>query len=140
MGVLEGNEPVSGNDWEAVKRGGDAAIERWIAGQMKGRTCAVVLVGAQTANRPWVQYEIKKAWVDGLGVVGIRIHGLKDLNQQTSVAGANPFDAWKIGDTPMSQIVTLYNPPGIDSKAVYASISNNLDTLVENAIKTRAKY
>lgn len=38
MGLLEGNEPVSSNDWEAVKRGGDAAIERWIANQMKGRT------------------------------------------------------------------------------------------------------
>jgi hypothetical protein len=140
MGVIEGNEPVSANEWETVKRGGDPAIERWIAGQMNGRTCAVVLAGAQTASRPWVKYEIKKAWDDGLGVVGIRIHGLKDRLEQTSTAGANPFDAWKIGNTPMSQIVTLYNPLGADSKAVYASISKNLDGLVENAIKIRAKY
>ena len=40
----------------------------------------------------------------------------------------------------MSQIVTLYTPPGADSKAVYASISKDLDTLVENAIKIRVKY
>jgi len=140
MGALEGNEPVSDNDWETIKRGGDPAIERWIAGQLKGKTCAVVLVGAQTASRPWVKYEIKKAWVDGLGVVGIRIHGLKNHAEQTSTAGGNPFDAWNIGTTPMSQVVTLYSPPGADSKAVYASISNNLDTLVENAIKIRAKY
>lgn len=140
MGVLESDEPVSGNDWETVKRGGDAGIERWIAAQMKGRTCAVVLVGAETAQRPWVKYEIKKAWVDGLGVLGIRIHGLKNRFEQTSSAGKNPFDAWNISGTPMSQIVTLYNPRGADSKAIYADIHNNLDTLVESAIKIRARY
>jgi hypothetical protein len=140
MGVIEGNEPVTDNEWETIKGGGDPAVERWIAGQMKGRSCAVVLVGSQTANRPWVKYEIKKAWVDGLGVVGIRIHGLKNRKESTSTAGANPFDAWKIGDTSMSQIVTLFSPTGAESKAVYSSICNNLDSLVEKAIQIRAKY
>lgn len=140
MGALEGNEPVSPNDWEEVKRGGDAAIQRWIASQMRNRTCAVVLVGAQTADRPWVKYEIKKAWEDGLGVVGIRIHGLKNRQEQTSAAGANPFDAWKINGTLMSQIVTLYNPPGLDSRAVYGSINENLGRLVDSAIAIRARY
>jgi MTH538 TIR-like domain (DUF1863) len=140
MGVLEGNEPVSANDWESVKRGGDAAIERWIAGQMKGRTCAVVLVGAETSSRPWVKYEIKKAWEDKLGVVGVRIHGLKNRLGNTSLAGANPFDNFAVDRTAMSQIVTLYDPLGKDSQAIYADIHNKLDTLVENAIKIRAKY
>ena len=66
MGALEGNEPVTDNAWETIKRGGDAAVERWVADQMKGRSCAVVLVGAETANRPWVKYEIKKAWEAGV--------------------------------------------------------------------------
>lgn len=140
IGALEGNEPVSGNDWEEIKGGGTAAIERWIAAQMKGRTCVVVLVGAETANRPWVQYEIKKAWVDNLGVVGVRIHGLNNFKGQTSAPGSNPFDNWLIGDKPMSQIVTLYDPPGINSKAVYANIASNLDALVEKAIKIRSLY
>jgi hypothetical protein len=43
IGVIEGNQPVSDNDWEAVTRGGEDAIRRWIASQMKGKTCAVVL-------------------------------------------------------------------------------------------------
>ena len=79
MGVLQGNEPVSANDWEEVKRKGNPAIQQWIAAQMKGRTCAVVLIGAQTGTRPWVQYEIAKAWEDGLGLLGVRIHGLISL-------------------------------------------------------------
>ncbi len=41
IGALEGNQPVSANDWETVKRGGDPAIKQWIGGQMKGRTCAI---------------------------------------------------------------------------------------------------
>ena len=68
MGVIAGKEPVSANEWEAVKRGGDAAIKRWISDQRKGCTCVIVLVGAETSSRPWVKYEIEKAWNDRLGV------------------------------------------------------------------------
>ena len=42
MGILEGNAPVSDNDWETVKRDGDAAIERWIKEQLNGRSCTTV--------------------------------------------------------------------------------------------------
>ena len=35
IGVLEGNSPVSSNDWEEVKRKGDVAIKEWIKGNMK---------------------------------------------------------------------------------------------------------
>jgi hypothetical protein len=48
------------NDWEEVKRKGSASIEKWIDDQMHGKTCVVVLVGAETANRPWVIHEISK--------------------------------------------------------------------------------
>src|SRR5579862_8725184 len=51
MGAIEGNAAVSDNDWETVTKGGDAAIEKWIAGQLKGRSCTVVLVGKDTAGR-----------------------------------------------------------------------------------------
>lgn len=138
MGVLAGNEPVSANDWEEVKRGGDPAIERWIAAQMKGRTCAVVLVGAETSSRPWVRYEIIKAWNDGLGVVGVRIHGLKNALSLTSMPGTNPFGGINVKGTPMSQIVALHDPVGVDSKALYDKIHSSLDAWVESAIKIRA--
>jgi hypothetical protein len=44
---------------------------------MKGCTCVIVLVGAEALSRPWVKYEIEKAWNNRLGVLGVRIHGLK---------------------------------------------------------------
>jgi hypothetical protein len=141
MGVVEGQRVLSGQKWEEVKKGGDAAIQKWIDDQMSGKSCAVVLVGARTSTRPWVKYEIKKAWKDKLGVAGICIHGLRDLNTQSiSNKGASPFDGLNLDGTPFGNIVTLYDPPGRDSKAVYASINNNIEKLVEDAIKIRAKY
>lgn len=141
MGRVESQSLLAGNKWEEVKKKGDAAIQKWIDDQMQGRTCLVVLVGAQTASRRWVKYEIKKAWKDGLGVVGIRIHGLKDFQtQKTTSPGANPFEGMTVSGTPFSSIATLYNPHGADSKAVYASIADNIEGLVEKAIKVRGRY
>src|SRR5262249_28538446 len=138
IGRVEGQRILTGNEWEAIKRTGEVAIKRWIRDQMYGKTCLVVLVGAQTASRPWVMYEIKKAWADKLGVVGVRIQGLKDLRtQKVSVRGSNPFSRVTLNGRPLSEIVTLFEPVGSDSKAVYGSISENIESLVEQAIKIR---
>lgn len=61
IGMLEDNSPVSPNEWEKIKRFGDREIEKWIDDNMKYRSCVVVLIGTETASRPWVQYEIKKS-------------------------------------------------------------------------------
>ncbi len=139
IGVIEGNQSVSDNDWEAVTKGGDAAITTWIANQMKGRSCAVILVGAGTANRKWINHEIVSAWDDKMGVVGIRIHGLKHSDGQTANSGANPFDYINYGNTgkKLSAIVKCYNPAGTDSKERYAWISEHLENAVEEAVKIR---
>ena len=139
IGVIEGNSPVSDNDWEAVTKGGDDAIKRWISGQMKGKTCAVALVGSGTANRKWINYEIIKAWDDGLGVVGIHVHGLKNRSEETSSKGDNPFDHIGYGNTgkKLSSIVKCYNPGGSTSKERYDWISTHLANAVEEAIKIR---
>ncbi|MES9028076.1 TIR domain-containing protein [Stenotrophomonas sp. BSUC-16] len=92
IGVVEGNPPTSDNKWEEVLRGGDAGIQRWIDVQLENRSCTIVLIGTETANRRWVKYEIEKSWKSGKALFGIRIHKLPDHNQQTSIAGANPFD------------------------------------------------
>jgi MTH538 TIR-like domain (DUF1863) len=92
MGVVDGNVPVRDNDWEQVKRGGDKAIEKWIDDQLDGRSCAVVLVGAETASRKWVIHEISRAWNLNKRVVGIHIHNLLDEAKNKATKGANPFD------------------------------------------------
>lgn len=70
MGAIEGNQPVSDNDWESVKKGGDIAIKNWIASQLSGRACTVLLIGAETAGRKWIKHEIEKSWSEKKGLWG----------------------------------------------------------------------
>jgi len=83
IGVIDGNEPVTDNEWESIASGADkdAKIERWVAQQMKGRTCAIVLAGTDTANRKWINHEITSAWNSGLGVASTRLISSRILPQ-----------------------------------------------------------
>jgi hypothetical protein len=137
MGVVEGNAPVSDNDWEEVKKKGDKAIEDWIKNQLKNRACTIVLVGEKTAGRKWINYEIKESWNQGKGLFGIRIHNLKDSSESQSSSGNNPFDDFTVGDKKLSSMVKLYDPPYKTSANVYDYIRNNIDNWVEEAIKAR---
>jgi hypothetical protein len=140
MGAVEGNKPASDNDWETVKKGGDAAIQKWIAGQLSGKSVAIVLIGEKTAGRKWIKYEIKKAWEDGKGVLGVYIHNLKDSDGDQLSKGNNPLDAYKIEGKSMSDVVKSYDPPYSTSTYVYDHIKDNLADWIEKAIEIRNKY
>jgi len=139
IGALEGNKSATDNNWEKITSGGDPAIKKWIENQLKGRSCTVVLVGQNTANRKWINYEIVKSWNASMGVVGIRIHGLKNIDGVIATIGKNPFDYITYGLTKekLSSIVKCYNPTGSNSKERYAWISKHLVNAIEEAIKIR---
>lgn len=139
MGLIEGDSPVSDNDWETVTKGGDAAIEKWIDTQMSGKSCVVVLIGNGTAGRKWITHEIIKAWNDNKGVLGIYIHNLKDRESNQAYKGSNPFDTITFSNgTKLSSIVKAYDPPYSSSTDVYAHIKKNLSDWVEAAITIRS--
>ena len=140
IGAIEGNEPVSDNQWENVTRGGDAAIQTWIDGQMYGKSCVIVLIGSQTSGRKWINYEIGKAWDDGKGLLGIYIHNLKDANGDQLQEGANPFYRLSVNGKRLSNIVKAYDPPYKRSTNVYAHIEENIADWVEEAIRIRGTY
>lgn len=145
IGAIEGNAPCAPNEWEEVKRKGDDAIKRWIKGQMEGRTCTVVLIGSQTASRPWVMHEIVESWNRKMGVLGVYIHNLHSPHDPYGVCVPGPSPFLQVGlkggnGTPLSQIVPVYNPPGTTTKEVYASIRDNLNSLIEAAINVRNQY
>jgi hypothetical protein len=139
MGVVDGNKPASDNDWEQITKGGDDAIKKWIDDQLKGKSCAVVLIGQGTAGRKWISYEISKAWNDGKGALGVYVHNLKDLDGKQSAMGGNPFEYVTLGPDKkkLSTIVPAHNPPRSDSKEVYAYIKEHLPDWIEDAIKIR---
>jgi hypothetical protein len=142
MGVVEGNKPVSDNEWEAITNRGDKAIQEWIDGQLEGRSCTIVLIGAATAGRKWIKYEIEKSWNGEKGVLGIYVHNLKDSEGNQGEKGRNPFDDFtmKRDGKKLSSIVRAYDPPYLTSTRVYDYISENLESWVEDAISIRDNY
>ena len=140
MGVVEGNRPASDNDWETITKGGDAAIKKWISDQMSGKSVVIVLIGAKTAGRKWIKYEIIKGWNDGKGLLGVYVHNLKDKDGNQSTKGSNPFDDITVGKKRLSSIVKAYDPPYSTSTSVYNHIKRNLRNWIETAIKIRNNH
>jgi hypothetical protein len=141
MGLIDGNRPTSDNNWEEIARGGDSAIKRWINSQMDGKSCAVVLIGSETAGRKWINYEILTAWDRGLGVVGVYIHRLKDQLGKQASQGGNPFAQFFSKDnTRMDQIVESHLSDYRSSEETYDWIKENLSEWVETAIHIRSSW
>lgn len=139
MGVVDGNKPAHDNDWETVKRGGDTAIKKWIDGQLYGKSVAIVLIGSKTASRKWIKYEIKKAWEEGKGVLGIYIHNLKDRNGDQTTKGKNPFDDITIKGKNMQTLLRTYDP-GTWFTSPYDHIKQDMAGWIETAIEIRTQH
>lgn len=137
MGALEGQPILNSQDWEQVKRRGEASIKKWISDQMAYKTAVVVLIGNQSAARPWVRYEIIEAWNNQKPLVGVRIHGLADRDGRTDHSGADPFAAIDLkGGGTLADYIPVYNPTGLNSQTVHSNIRSNLPIWVSNAYKS----
>ena len=82
---------VDAADFEEVKKGGDAAIKKWIREQLNGTSVTVVLIGSETNSRDYVKYELQQSYEKGNGLLGIYIHQVKDRNGNTTTKGSNQF-------------------------------------------------
>lgn len=131
MGVLAGDEPVSANTWEEIKRT-DKGVEEWINKNLDRKTCLIVLIGSETAERKWVKHEIKRAWERDIPIVGVYIHNLKCARTGYGTKGSNPFSAFtfkrKDGTTYTPKV---FNP---DTSNAYKDIEENLSQWIEDAI------
>lgn len=76
--------------WEEAKKKGDKAIKDMIDKGLENTSVTVVLIGQETANRKYVNYEIQRSIERGNGIVGIQIHHLKDQNQKEDNPGKIP--------------------------------------------------
>lgn len=136
MGALDGQAILPAQQWEEVKRRGNAAVEAWIDDQMKYKQAVIVMIGKETASRPFVQYEIKHAWQVKKPMLGIMIHGLKDANQQVDTAGPNPFKRFGFSDSAKTyaDYVPAFDPASYTGKAyptsvdIHAAIRSNLSS------------
>lgn len=128
INALEGQPVLNPQEWEKVRRGGEPAIKRWIHDQMAYKKAVIVLVGRYTASRPWVIYEIEKAWADKRPLLGIRIHGLSSLGN-VDAAGSDPFGkAGGVGSVPIFDPTSRDWTGKIDSKVTYNKLRINLES------------
>lgn len=136
IGTIEGNAPTTPNEWETLKRTGKTAVENWIDQNMKYKRCIIVLIGSETADRPWVKHEIIKAWNNGKALLGIHIHNIRCPRNGTSRKGKNPFDLIKCADgKKLSEYVPCYDP---NATYAYSEIAENMSNWISHAISNKA--
>lgn len=140
IGVFDGSPLLSANKWEEIRRTGDTNVKKWINENLRMRSCTIVLIGEETANRKWVRYEIEQSWRMGKGVIGIYIHNIKDDTGKKSCMGKNPFHGIIIDGVNLETVVPVYNPPDRIDSSAYRNIQNNIEQLVENGISIRKAY
>lgn len=125
INALEAQPLLNAQHWEAVRKGGKAAIEKWISDEMAYKKAVVVLIGQETAGREWVTYEINKAWADKKPLLGVRIHGLSSFGAADK-SGSSPFST--------ASGIPVFDPTvkdyygGVDTKATYNKLITNLES------------
>lgn len=77
--------------FETAKKS-DAALRTFLNAEMKGSSVVCALIGTATYSRRWVRYELVRGFEKGKGLLGVRIHGLKNKDGETDTFGPNPFD------------------------------------------------
>lgn len=79
--------------WEEAKRKGDAAIRQLIDDGLVGTSVTAVLIGTETSSRAYVKYEVDQSIKRGNGLMGIRIHNIKNTAGMADAWGASPLPA-----------------------------------------------
>lgn len=126
MGKVDSSSTFSDNDWEEVKEKIESKIKKWIDEQLNKRSCLVVLIGKETANRKWINYEIKKAYELNKGIVGIYIHKLENSLGKQDERGNNPFDYLTLKGEKLSKYIKYFDSNYSLSKDVYNDIKDNI--------------
>jgi MTH538 TIR-like domain (DUF1863) len=127
INALAGQPILNSQEWEKVRRGGTTAIQNWIDGQMAYKKAVIVLIGKDTATRPWVRYEVEKAWADKRPLLGIRIHGLSSMGTVDSIGG-NPFTSAGITGVPIYDPTRVDWHGKIDSQGTYNALCDNSES------------
>lgn len=135
MGKVSDSSTFSANEWEEVKEKSDSKIKEWIDGQMVKRSCLIVLIGKNTANRKWVNYEINKAIKLDKGIVGIYINKLKNSLGEQDSEGDNPFDYFTFSGVSLSKYIKCFKSDYSMSNNVYSDIEENIEELIEYGIE-----
>ena len=132
--TAEGQPFLDKAEWEKIKTSGDTKIKNWIDEQMERTSVLVACIGKEYFKRKWVRYEIKKAYREKRGIVGIYIHQMKNFESTGYPAfdskGVNPLDTFYFMDEGkkiyLSTIFSTYD--WVDDNG-----NENIETWIEEA-------
>jgi hypothetical protein len=99
-GSIEGISAAGFHDeslWKETKKNGDDAVKALINKGLDGTSVTVVLIGAETANRRYVSYEIERSIARGNGLLGVRINNIKGRDGRVDTPGLIPGALTKLG-------------------------------------------
>ncbi|MBD5167644.1 MAG: TIR domain-containing protein [Helicobacter sp.] len=136
--VTQGKESagfIDKAEFEKMERQGERVIYNWIDRQLEGTSVTVVLIGSETLERKFVQYEIYKSWERGNAIIGVYIHSIRDFNSNTSRKGDVCTVIGKYNNNPIcfNEICCgIYDYVAQDGY-------NNMGIWIENAARTRNK-
>jgi len=77
--------------WEDAKKTSDLALKRLINAELQNTSVTCVLVGTDTYNRRWVDYEIMRSIYKGNKIIAVHINGIKGKDGKTKSKGQNPL-------------------------------------------------
>jgi hypothetical protein len=106
----------------------DAVIARYLRKGISWAGTFICLIGKETYSRPWVNYEIRQAHLQGKTIVGIYAHGCKDIVELPEAfkryggtpLGWNSLD--KLGDAMAGINLPAENPDGTSREPIYNMI------------------
>lgn len=105
--------------FEKTKNEDPAELKRFLREEMQGTSVICVLIGAETASRRWVRFEVLQALCDGRGLTGIRVHSIAGFDGKTTMAGENPFDL--LGVYRKDDVVQVIERKSVNDKWAYTS-------------------
>lgn len=123
-------------EFEKIERNGDTAIKRWIDSQLNGTSVTVVLIGEETLNRKYVQYEIQESYRRGNAILAVMIGKIKDFKQTITTSQSV---VKIIGKKPNGDY--LWFDEVIDGQYDYIGDDgyNNLGSWIDNAAMKKGK-
>ena len=117
---------------ERAKRDGDLVVKKMIDDGLRGSSVLAVLIGAETYQRRWVDYEILRSVSQGMAVFGIRIHQLRDPTHGVDSRGANPFDYLGYGERDGNLFPMVKYQSGWKDAPYQAAISRSTAAYLRN--------
>ena len=78
-------------DLDLAAKQGTGGLQQLIQRHLLHTSVTVVLIGAETANHPWVRYEIDQSIEQKNGLLGIYVGHLKDERGRTPTQGLKPI-------------------------------------------------